>query len=78
MANRAGEPKGRFCSRSTAAHSRYTTPAAAMRRIWCSSKSCILAGRIAGEHRAGTYDASWGDLKSREEILTAWLTEMRF
>ena len=38
----------------------------------------ILDGRIAGEHRAGTYDASRGDQKSREETLTAWLTEMRF
>jgi len=38
----------------------------------------ILDGKIAGEHRPGTVDASRGDLKSREETLTAWLTEMRF
>jgi len=38
----------------------------------------IYDGRITGDHRPGAYDESRGDLKSREETLTAWLTEMRF
>lgn len=38
----------------------------------------IFDGKIAGEHRPGAYDETRGDLKSREESLTAWLAEMRF
>jgi putative ABC transport system ATP-binding protein len=38
----------------------------------------IFDGKIAGEHRPGVYDESRGDLKVREESLTAWLAEMKF
>jgi len=38
----------------------------------------IFDGKIAGEHRPGAYDESRGDLKAREESLSAWLAEMKF
>lgn len=38
----------------------------------------IFDGKIAGEHRPGAYDETRGDLKVREESLTAWLAEMKF
>jgi putative ABC transport system ATP-binding protein len=38
----------------------------------------IFDGKIAGEHRPGVYDATRGDLKARQESLTAWLADMRF
>ncbi len=38
----------------------------------------IFDGKIAGEHRPGVYDENCGDLKAREESLTAWLAEMKF
>lgn len=36
----------------------------------------IFDGRIAGEHVAGTHDASRDDLKGREVALSTWLTKM--
>lgn len=38
----------------------------------------LLDGKIAGEYVPGVYDESRGDLKAREESLTAWLAEMKF
>ena len=38
----------------------------------------IFDGKIAGEHRPGAYDETRGDLKSREESLTAWLAAKKF
>ncbi len=38
----------------------------------------LLDGKIAGEYRPGAVDAASGDVKAREERLTAWLAEMQF
>jgi putative ABC transport system ATP-binding protein len=38
----------------------------------------MLDGKIAGEYVAEAYDATRGDLKAREERLSAWLAEMKF
>ena len=38
----------------------------------------IFDGKIAGEYLAGTYDETDDGLKTREEDLTKWLTEMKF
>lgn len=38
----------------------------------------ILDGKIAGEYQTGLYDKTRGDLKAREESLSAWLAEMKF
>lgn len=38
----------------------------------------ILDGKIAGEYLPGVYDETLGDLKVREESLTAWLAGMKF
>jgi putative ABC transport system ATP-binding protein len=38
---------------------------------------CMFDGQIAGEYRAGAYDETRNDLKSREERLTSWLAEMK-
>lgn len=38
----------------------------------------IFDGKIAGEHRPGAYDETRGDLKSREDKLSAWLAEIKF
>lgn len=38
----------------------------------------LLDGKITGEYNPGVYDEAQGDLKAREESLTAWLSEMEF
>jgi putative ABC transport system ATP-binding protein len=38
----------------------------------------MIDGKITGEYQAEAYDAAHGDLKAREERLSAWLTTMKF
>lgn len=38
----------------------------------------MLDGKIAGEYTPGAFEGTVGDLREREERLTAWLAEMKF
>jgi putative ABC transport system ATP-binding protein len=38
----------------------------------------MLDGKIIGEYHAGPYDEAKGELKAREEKLSAWLVDMKF